>query len=75
MGQLSDAIASANTAADSAISRVQNDVANLRQQVSDLQAQVDSGNASPADIQALADLQAKLDGLDPSTPAVLPPTP
>ncbi len=71
MSKISDAIAAASTSADSAISRVQSDVAALTQKIADLQALVDQGG-SPADIQALADLQAKLDAIDPTSPTTLP---
>jgi capsule polysaccharide export protein KpsE/RkpR len=66
--QLTDAIKAASDAADGAISRTQADVSALRQQVADLEAQVASGGASQADMQALSDLKAKLDALDPTVP-------
>jgi hypothetical protein len=72
MSALSDAIAKVNTSTDAAIGRVQTDLASLKDQVAKLQAQIDAGGASPADLQALADLQAKVDALDPTSPATLP---
>jgi uncharacterized protein YlxW (UPF0749 family) len=73
VSQLSDAIAAANSKADAAISRVQADVTNLKNQIATLQATVDSGGATPEDMNNLAALQAKLDALDPTQPATLPP--
>ena len=72
MSQLSDAIAKVSASADAAVARVQTDVQGLKDQIAALQAQIDAGGASPADLQALSDLQAKLDALDPTTPATLP---
>ncbi len=71
---------------DAAIARVQAEVATftaqaatLQAQIDALQKQVDSGSADPAVIQALADLtaqrdanKAKLDALNPASPATLP---
>jgi chromosome segregation ATPase len=95
MGQLSDAIASVKTsddasdaALDQALARVQSEVDTFTQNSKDqqaridaLQAQVDAGGATPADIQALADLKTaadkrteKLNALNPTNPTVLPPT-
>jgi uncharacterized protein YoxC len=77
MSQLSDAIAAANAAADDAITRVNADVADLKQQIADLQAQIDAGGATPDDLSNLASLQAKLAALDPAQPATtadIPPT-
>lgn len=74
MSQISDAIAAVSTAVDSATSRVQTDVANFNQQIATLQAQVDAGTASPADIQALADLVTRVNAIDPANPQVLPTT-
>ena len=71
---LDEAIAAATASADAAITRVTTDVASLKAQIAALQAQIAAGGATPAQIQALADLQAKLDGLDPTVPAVLPPS-
>lgn len=75
MSQLSDKIASLGASVDSAIGRVQGDIQSLTGKIADLQALVDSGGATPGDLAAIADLQAKLDALDPSHPATLPPAP
>ena len=75
MSQLSDAIAAASASTDAAITRVQTDVTSLKAQIAALQAQIDAGGATPADLQALADLKTKLDQLDPTTPTVVPATP
>ena len=74
MSALSDAIAAANTSADRAIDRVQQDVTSLQARIDALQAQVDQGGASQADMDALAALQSKLDALDPSKETTLPTT-
>lgn len=94
MSQLSDAIAALvtssqaeDTSLTAALARVQADVAAAKQRDIDmqakidaLQAQVDAGGATPAEIQALADLKTQkdankaiLDAIDPSNPAVLTP--
>ncbi len=73
MSVLSDAIAAANASADAAVARVQTDVQSLKDQIAALQAQIDAGGSTPADLTNLAALQAKLDALDPTVPAVLPP--
>jgi hypothetical protein len=75
VSQLSDSIAAASKSADDAIARVQADVTTLTEKVAALQAQVDQGTASPADIQALSDLKTKLDALDPTKPDVIPDQP
>lgn len=73
MSQISDAIAHLSTTVDSAVTRVQGDLAGLTSRVAALQAQIDGGGASPEDLAALAALQAKIDALDPAKPDVLPP--
>lgn len=73
VSQLSDKIAAASTATDAAISRVQSDVTDLQAKVAELQAIVDAGGASQADLDALDALKSKLDGLDPVSPVTLPP--
>ncbi len=75
LSQLSDAIAALSASTDAAVSRVQTDVTALKAQIATLQAQVDAGTASPADMQALADLKAKIDAIDPTNPATIPPAP
>ena len=74
MSALSDAIQAGNDAADAAISRVNTDIASLKQQITDLQNQVAQGGATQADLDNLAALTAKLAALDPSNPATLPTT-
>ena len=71
MTALSDAIAAANQSADDAIARVNADetadqqvITDLRTEVARLQAIIDAGGGTPADIQALADLKTKLDQLE-----------
>jgi hypothetical protein len=73
MSKLSDGIATASASADQAITRVTATVTDLTAQIAALQAIVDSGGATPADLQAIADLQAKLDGLDPTKPTTITP--
>lgn len=76
-----------NASLDQALARVQKEVESFTQQgkemqdrIDALQAQVDSGSASPEDVQMLKDLKAssdarkeKLDALNPTNSAVLPP--
>jgi outer membrane murein-binding lipoprotein Lpp len=73
MSQLSDAISAAKQAVLDAIARVQTDVDALNAKVTELQAKVDAGGATPQDLQDLADLKALADALDPTKPATLPP--
>ena len=75
MSALSDQIAALGTSTDAAVTRVTTDVTTLKATIADLQAKVDAGLATPEDIAALTALQAKVDGLDPQSPVVLPPTP
>lgn len=72
MSVLSDKIASVQASVDTAIARVQADVAAKNKQIADLQALVDAGGATPADIAALETLKAGVDAIDPTNPAVLP---
>lgn len=72
MSALSDKIAVVGTAVDDAATRVQTDVASLKAQIAALQAQVDAGGASQADLDALDALKTKLDQIDPATPTTLP---
>jgi hypothetical protein len=72
MSVLSDKIDAVTTTTDAAIARVQADVTALTAKVAELQALVDSGGATPADLAALDALQAKLAALDPTAPDVLP---
>jgi hypothetical protein len=73
--EISDAIKAANDAADEAIARVDADLVDLRQQIVDLQAKIDAGTATAADIAGLSTLKDKLLALDPRRPETLPPTP
>jgi len=72
MSVLSDAIAAATTSVDAAISRVTTDVSSLKAQIATLEAEVAGGTATQADLDALAALTAKVNGLDPTVPDVLP---
>ena len=72
MSVLSDKLAAVNASLDAAVARVQSDVAGLTQQIATLQALVDGGAATPDELQALDDLKAKLDAIDPSSPQTLP---
>lgn len=74
MSALSDKIAEVNKTADEAIARVQGDVTALTAQIADLQAKVDAGGATQADMDALDQLEGKLAALDPTKPEVLPGT-
>lgn len=89
LAELKTAADAATASLDSAIARVQGDVttgnakiADLQAQVAALQAQIDAGGGTPAQLQAMDDLKAeiatlqtKADGLDPTSPSTLPPTP
>lgn len=75
MSALSDQIAVLTTSVDAAIMRSTTVVNDLDAKITALQAQVDAGNASPADVAALTALQQKLDALDPTSPVVIPPSP
>jgi hypothetical protein len=56
-----------------ATTRVQSDVANLRSQIAILQAKIDAGTATPADLARFDALQVAVDALDPTVPVVIPP--
>lgn len=73
MSVFSDQIKNLATSVDAAIGRVQLEESNLSAQVAKLQASVDQGLASPEDIESLKSIQAKLDALDLTNPATLPP--
>ena len=75
MSVISDKIAEVTTSVDAALVRVQDDVTALNTKIAELQAQVDSGLATPADIAALDELKVKLDALDPTSPVVIPEPP
>jgi hypothetical protein len=72
MSLLSDAIAKVQSSTDAATTRVQTDIAGLRDQIVKLQAQIDAGGATAADLAALAALQAQVDAIDPTNVATLP---
>lgn len=72
MSKLSDKIAEVRAAVDEAVGRVQADVADLQSQIDALQAKVDEGTATEADIAALESIKADLAALDPTRPEVLP---
>lgn len=74
VSKLSDKIAEVTSSVDAAIGRVQSDVATLNAKIAELQALVDSGGASQADMDALESLRAKLDAIDPTSPETLPTT-
>ena len=67
MSQLSDAIAAANTEADNAISRVQEDVTALQERIAELE----QNASTPEDLAALDTLKQKLAALDPVQSATL----
>lgn len=68
MSELSDKVAEAVSSFDAAQVRVETAVAELRAEVADLRTKV----ATPQDLEALTALDAKIDALDPRTPATLP---
>jgi outer membrane murein-binding lipoprotein Lpp len=65
MSELSNKIAELDGKVDAATARISSDVAGLYAKIAELQALVDAGNATPADIAALAALEAKVDAIDP----------
>lgn len=67
MSKISDSINAANTEADNAIARVQEDVAALQARIAELEAESPTG----ADLDALNALKDKLAALDPTQPATL----
>ncbi len=73
MAKVLDLIQSVSDAADQATARVQTDVANLKQQIADLEAQIAAqGEATPEQEAALTALKAKVDAIDPTNPATIP---
>ena len=72
MSQLSDAIAAVGASLEAALVRVDEDVQALQAKITELEALVAQGTATPEDLAALAALQAKLDALDPTKPDTLP---
>jgi hypothetical protein len=71
MSVLSDKISSAQTEADAAKARVVQTVDGLKAQIAALQAQVDAGTATQADLDNLDILKATVAAIDPTNPAVL----
>lgn len=71
MSAISDAIAATDASVDAATARVQSDIATLKQEIVDLEAQVAAGTATQADLDALAALKVKVDAIDPATPSTI----
>ncbi len=72
MSVISDHLDALEAKITDATNRVTADIAALKAQVSDLQAKVDAGSATPEDLTRLDALTAKLDQIDPTTPSVVP---
>jgi len=72
MSALSDKIAEVGTKVDTAATRITTDVAALKALIATLQATIDAGGATQADLDALTALETKLDQIDPTTPSVVP---
>lgn len=72
MSALSDKIAEVKTAFDAAVARNQADDRANKAKIAELQALVDSGGATPQDLADLDALKAIADGLDATSPTVLP---
>jgi hypothetical protein len=78
MAKVIDLINQAQAEADAAVARANQDVAARDAKIAELQAQVDSGEASPAVEAALQKLIDTNKAIDPTKPDVLPtpePTP
>ena len=71
MSALSNKISEVTQATDSAIARVQADVAALNAQIVELETKV-ANSPTPEDMLALDTLRAKVDALDPVKPITLP---
>lgn len=67
MTELSDDLDALDTATDAAIARVQADLAILKQQLADAKAQA----PTPENLQKIKDIEAKINALDPTNPAIL----
>jgi hypothetical protein len=67
MSVISDKLASLQTSADAATTRVTADIQALRDQI----AALNTNAATPEDLAKIDALQAQLDALDPTNPAVL----
>ena len=72
MSLLGDKISAVEVALDTAIARVEADVTELKAKIDELQAKVDTGTATQEELDRLTALEAKLNGLDPHKPDVLP---
>lgn len=72
MSALSDKIAVVGTAIDDEAARILATQAALQAKIDALQATIDAGGASAADLAALDALKTKLDQIDPATPSVVP---
>jgi hypothetical protein len=72
MSALSDKLSDVGASLDAAIGRVQEDVVALQTRITELEALVAAGGATPEDLAKLDELKAKLDALDPIKPATLP---
>jgi cob(I)alamin adenosyltransferase len=74
MSVLSDKLAELDTHLTTAETRVSADLADLKQKLADLQAQVAAGGATQADLDKIAELESRIDALDQAAPPS-PPTP
>lgn len=72
MTEISDGLASLETEVGAAETRVRDDLAGLKQQITDLQNQVNAGTATPADIAKLAELKQRVANIDPAVPSPAP---
>lgn len=73
MSVISDKIAEVRSSFDAAVVREVAEDADHAAKIAELQALVDAGGATPADVAALAELKTIADGLNPTSPVVLPP--
>jgi uncharacterized protein YukE len=73
MGQINDELAALKQHVADADTRVKALAADLKQQISDLQAQVAAGGSTPEVDQAFTDLNASVDAIGAAVPP--PPTP
>ena len=73
MSKLSDKIAEVKTAFDAAVARNQQEDAQNKARIAELEAIADSGGATPEDMAELDNLKAIAEGLDATSPTTLPP--
>jgi hypothetical protein len=73
VGKFEDIAAELEASVDAAIVRGMQDVSDAEAEVVRLQAIIDSGEATPAQVERFAAIKAKLDKFDPRTPSVIPP--